>query len=166
VGNHSGVRIPPLPQLRGLVGHALDDPNRFRFDGEGYHLRPAAEMRDAATVFPTARGLEGLVRNAGVHACAVIMSAEPLIDTIPLWRRDDGAIITGWDYRSCEAIGLHVRLECAAGPHTSRSTAIPFTSRPRFTIADHPGTARDRGTGEGERREQAVRRRVAEGFGE
>ncbi|MBV8964594.1 MAG: DNA polymerase III subunit alpha, partial [Mycobacteriaceae bacterium] len=52
------------------------------------------------------RGLEGLIRNAGVHACAVIMSSQPLMDCIPLWQRDDGAIITGWDYPSCEAIGL------------------------------------------------------------
>ena len=32
---------------------------------------------------------------------------EPLTDAIPLWKRpQDGAIITGWDYPSCEAIGL------------------------------------------------------------
>ena len=59
------------------------------------------------TIYQTARGLEGLIRNAGVHACAVIMSSEPLTDVIPLWKRaQDGAIITGWDYPSCEAIGL------------------------------------------------------------
>ena len=35
------------------------------------------------------------------------MCSEPLIDAIPLWKRpQDGAIITGWDYPSCEAIGL------------------------------------------------------------
>ncbi|MGW5441483.1 DNA polymerase III subunit alpha, partial [Nocardia asteroides] len=40
-------------------------------------------------------------------ACAVIMSSEPLTDAIPVWKRaQDGAIITGWDYPSCEAIGL------------------------------------------------------------
>nr|WP_255356886.1 DNA polymerase III subunit alpha [Kibdelosporangium sp. MJ126-NF4]CEL20063.1 DNA polymerase III alpha subunit [Kibdelosporangium sp. MJ126-NF4]CTQ97287.1 DNA polymerase III alpha subunit (EC 2.7.7.7) [Kibdelosporangium sp. MJ126-NF4] len=80
----------------------------------GHERHPeAAEVRalietdaDVATIFSTARGLEGLIRNAGVHACAVIMSSEPLIDVIPLWRRDDGAIITAWDYPSCEAIGL------------------------------------------------------------
>ena len=59
------------------------------------------------TIYETARGLEGLIRNAGVHACAVIMSSEPLTEAIPLWKRpQDGAIITGWDYPSCEAIGL------------------------------------------------------------
>ena len=30
------------------------------------------------------------------------MSSEPLMDAIPLWQRDDGSIITGWDYPSCE----------------------------------------------------------------
>jgi DNA polymerase-3 subunit alpha len=35
------------------------------------------------------------------------MSSEPLTDVIPLWKRpQDGAVITGWDYPSCEAIGL------------------------------------------------------------
>jgi DNA polymerase-3 subunit alpha len=35
------------------------------------------------------------------------MSSEPLVDAIPMWKRaQDGAIITGWDYPSCEAIGL------------------------------------------------------------
>jgi DNA polymerase-3 subunit alpha len=30
---------------------------------------------EVATIFTTARGLEGLIRNAGVHACAVIIPA-------------------------------------------------------------------------------------------
>ncbi len=58
-------------------------------------------------IFQTARGLEGLIRQAGVHACAVIMSSEPVIQAIPLWARSqDGAIITGFDYPSCESMGL------------------------------------------------------------
>jgi len=85
----------------------ITDPTHERY-------KEAAEVRglidtdpDVRTIYETARGLEGLVRNAGVHACAVIMSSEPLTDVIPLWKRpQDGAIITGWDYPSCESIGL------------------------------------------------------------
>jgi DNA polymerase-3 subunit alpha len=83
---------------------------------DSYHERykEAAEVRalidtdpDVRKIYETASGLEGLVRNVGVHACAVIMSSEPLIDAIPMWKRaQDGAIITGWDYPSCENIGL------------------------------------------------------------
>ena len=54
-----------------------------------------------------AQGLEGLIRQTGVHAAGVIMSAEPLTDHIPIMRRDtDGVIITQFDYPTCETLGL------------------------------------------------------------
>ncbi|WKD59016.1 DNA polymerase III subunit alpha [Corynebacterium caspium] len=62
---------------------------------------------DVKQIYDTARGLEGVVRQSGVHACAVIMSSAPLLNHIPMWKRPaDGALITGWDYPACEAIGL------------------------------------------------------------
>jgi DNA polymerase-3 subunit alpha len=99
--------LPPPIMAKDIPVSGITDPTHERY-------KEAAEVRalidtdpDVRTIYETARGLEGLVRNAGVHACAVIMSSEPLIDAIPLWRRpQDGAIITGWDYPSCEAIGL------------------------------------------------------------
>jgi DNA polymerase-3 subunit alpha len=74
----------------------------------------AAEFRrlydsdpDVAKIVDTARQLENLKRQWGVHAAGVIMSSEPLLDVIPIMRRDqDGAIITQFDYPSCESLGL------------------------------------------------------------
>jgi len=74
----------------------------------------AAEFRalyDADTtvaqVVDTARGLEGLKRQPGVHAAGVILCREPLIDVIPLWKRQqDGSIITQFDMGVCETLGL------------------------------------------------------------
>ena len=58
-------------------------------------------------IFGLAEGLEGLKRQWGVHAAGVIMSSDPLIDVIPLMRREqDGAIITQFDYPTCETLGL------------------------------------------------------------
>lgn len=99
--------LPPAVMAKDIPLSGITDPSHDRF-------KEAAEVRglidtdpDVRTIYETARGLEGLIRNAGVHACAVIMSSEPLTDVIPLWKRpQDGAIITGWDYPSCEAIGL------------------------------------------------------------
>ena len=99
--------LPPPIMAKDIPLSGITDPAHERY-------KEAAEVRglidtdpDVRTIYQTARGLEGLVRNAGVHACAVVMSSEPLIEAIPLWRRpQDGAIITGWDYPSCEAIGL------------------------------------------------------------
>ncbi|MCP2169519.1 DNA polymerase III subunit alpha [Goodfellowiella coeruleoviolacea] len=98
--------LPPPIMAKDIPLSGIVDPTHERY-GEAAEVRNLIETdQDVARIFETARGLEGLIRNAGVHACAVIMSSEPLMDAIPLWQRDDGSIITGWDYPSCEAIGL------------------------------------------------------------
>ena len=62
---------------------------------------------DVKRVVDTARGLEGLKRQWGVHAAGVILCAEPLLDVIPIQRREqDGAIITQFDMGACESLGL------------------------------------------------------------
>jgi DNA polymerase-3 subunit alpha len=99
--------LPPPIMAKDIPLSGITDPSHERY-------KEAAEVRglidtdpDVRTIYETARGLEGMIRNAGVHACAVIMSSEPLTEAIPLWKRpQDGAIITGWDYPACEAIGL------------------------------------------------------------
>ena len=62
---------------------------------------------EAARVFETAKGIENLKRQWGVHAAGVIMSAEPLLDVLPIMKReDDGAIITQFDQPPLESLGL------------------------------------------------------------
>ncbi|HYO01478.1 MAG TPA: DNA polymerase III subunit alpha [Mycobacterium sp.] len=99
--------LPPPIMAKDIPLSGITDPTHERYK-EAAEVRSLIETdRDVQTIYETARGLEGLVRNAGVHACAVIMSSEPLVNAIPLWKRaQDGAVITGWDYPSCEAIGL------------------------------------------------------------
>ncbi|MBF6330397.1 DNA polymerase III subunit alpha [Nocardia transvalensis] len=98
--------LPPPVAAKDIPLAGIVDPKHERYP-EAAEVRSLIETdKDVSTIFETARGLEGLIRNAGVHACAVIMSSEPLVDVIPLWQREDGAVITGWDYPSCEAIGL------------------------------------------------------------
>ena len=58
-------------------------------------------------VFETAKGLESLKRQWGVHAAGVIMSSKNLVDVIPVMRREaDGQVITQFDYPTCEGLGL------------------------------------------------------------
>jgi DNA polymerase III subunit alpha len=98
--------LPPPIMAKDIPLSGIVDPSHPRYN-EAAEVRSLIETdQDVASIFNTARGLEGLTRNAGVHACAVILSKDPLIDCIPLWQRDDGAIITGFDYPSCEDMGL------------------------------------------------------------
>jgi DNA polymerase-3 subunit alpha len=99
--------LPPPVMAKDISVAGITDPTHERYK-EASEVRSLIDSNpDVAKIYQTAKGLEGLIRNAGVHACAVIMSSEPLTDAIPVWKRaQDGAIITGWDYPSCEAIGL------------------------------------------------------------
>ena len=76
--------------------------------GEGGEFRALHDSDpDVRTIFNTALGLEGQIRNWGVHAAGVIMSSEPIIDIVPIMARpQDGAIITQFDYPMCESLGL------------------------------------------------------------
>ena len=84
------------------------------FDKKDDRYAEASEFRSLYKVDPevqkivdTARGLEGLRRQPGVHAAGVILCREPLIEVVPLWKREqDGAIITQFDMGACESLGL------------------------------------------------------------
>ena len=98
--------LPPPIMAKDIPLSGIFDPAHERYT-EATEVRTLSETDpEVGKIMSTARGLEGLVRNAGVHACAVVLSSQPLLDVIPLWKRDDGSIITGWDYPSCEEIGL------------------------------------------------------------
>jgi DNA polymerase III subunit alpha len=98
--------LPPPIFAKDIPLAGIFDPQHERYP-EATEIRALVESDpQVAKIMDTARGLEGLTRNAGVHACAVILSAQPLLDVIPLWKRDDGSIITGWDFPACEEVGL------------------------------------------------------------
>ncbi|HWM15888.1 MAG TPA: DNA polymerase III subunit alpha, partial [Microbacterium sp.] len=91
-----------------------DMPLEGMFDKDHPRFKEASEFRalietdaEAKTVFDAAVGLENLKRQWGVHAAGVIMSSEPLIDIIPIMKREqDGQIVTQFDYPACESLGL------------------------------------------------------------
>ncbi len=84
------------------------------FDKENERYQEAQEFRNiyeedpnAKIIVDTARGLEGLKRQWGVHAAGVILGRDPLLEIIPIQRREaDGAVITQFDMVACEATGL------------------------------------------------------------
>ncbi len=95
-----------------IMGKDISLTGIFNMDNDRYG--EATEFRnlyesdpDSKKIVDTALGIEGLKRQWGVHAAGVILSKEPLLDVIPIHRREaDGAIITQFDMGACEATGL------------------------------------------------------------
>jgi DNA polymerase-3 subunit alpha len=107
MGERITKAMPPPVMGKDVPLAGIFDNTHKRY-GEGGEFRALYESdQEVKRVVDTAKGLEGLKRQWGVHACAVIMSSEPLVDHIPIMRREqDGAIITQFDYPTCETLGL------------------------------------------------------------
>jgi DNA polymerase-3 subunit alpha len=107
LGDRITKAMPPAVMGKDIPLSGIFDPSHPRYP-EAAEFRQLYEAEpDVQRVVDTARGLEGLKRQVGVHAAGVILSREPLLDVIPIWRREqDGAVITQFDMGACETMGL------------------------------------------------------------
>ncbi len=107
IGDKITKALPPTVMGKDISLAGVFNPKDDRYD-EAQEFRTLYETDpDAQRIVDTARGLEGLKRQWGVHAAGVILSKYPLLDVVPIQRREaDGAIITQWDMGACESIGL------------------------------------------------------------
>jgi DNA polymerase-3 subunit alpha len=107
MGDKLTKAMPPPVMGKDIPLTGIFDKNHPRYK-EAVDIRAVVESDpEAKTVFDTALGLENLKRQWGVHAAGVIMSSDPLIDIIPIMKREqDGQIVTQFDYPACEALGL------------------------------------------------------------
>ncbi|MCU1600333.1 MAG: polymerase alpha subunit [Frankiales bacterium] len=107
IGDKITKAMPPAVMGKDVPLSGIFDPTHKRY-GEAGEFRALYDSDpDAKAVVDTALGLEGLKRQWGVHAAGVILCREPLLDVIPIQRREaDGAIITQFDMGACETLGL------------------------------------------------------------
>ncbi len=116
VGDKIAKLMPPLVMGRDTPLRAcLEDLEGYR---EGYKM--ASELRvlydadpDAKRVIDVARGLEGLRRQDGIHAAAVVITREPLTEYLPIQRKpeagsaiEDSPIVTQYEMHAVDALGL------------------------------------------------------------
>ncbi|HEV2993996.1 MAG TPA: DNA polymerase III subunit alpha [Acidimicrobiia bacterium] len=116
MGDRIAKLMPPL-----IMGR--DTPLRACLEvvpghDDGYKM--ATELRelyaddpDARRVIDVARGLEGLRRQDGIHAAAVVITREPLTEYLPVQRKPEpgrelaeGPIVTQYEMHGVERLGL------------------------------------------------------------
>lgn len=107
VGRALGMAIPRVDQIVALVpdqlGISLDDAA-----APGTQLADACEADpEVAELVSLARRIEGLARNMGTHAAAVVIADRPLVEYVPLCRvTGKEEVITQWAMGDVERAGL------------------------------------------------------------
>jgi DNA polymerase III subunit alpha len=107
LGDRITKAMPPPVMGKDMPLTGIFDPAHPRYAEAAEFRTLYSSEPDVQKVVDTAKGLEGLKRQWGVHAAGVILSREPLVEVLPIQKREqDGAIITQWDMNACESIGL------------------------------------------------------------
>ncbi|NLD78365.1 MAG: DNA polymerase III subunit alpha, partial [Acidimicrobiales bacterium] len=116
VGDKVAKAMPPLIMGRDTPLYAcLDQHPKFE---DGYKM--AADLRqmyhedpDAKKVIDVAKGLEGLRRQDGIHAAAVVITKESLTEYLPIQRKpaagqavEDAPVVTQYEMGGVEELGL------------------------------------------------------------
>ncbi|MGH9267184.1 MAG: DNA polymerase III subunit alpha, partial [Acidimicrobiales bacterium] len=116
VGDRIAKAMPPLVMGRDTPLAACLERQPEHDDG----WKAAAELRemyaadpDVAKVVDVARGLEGLRRQDGIHAAAMVITDRPLTEYLPIQRKPDpggdpsaAPIVTQYEMHGVEALGL------------------------------------------------------------
>ena len=116
IGDKVAKAMPPLIMGRDTPLYAcLDQHPKFV---DGYKM--AGELRqmyeeddDARKVIEVAKGLEGLRRQDGIHAAAVVITQDPLTTYLPIQRKPEGGVdpaeapvVTQYEMHGVEELGL------------------------------------------------------------
>ncbi|HUC06285.1 MAG TPA: DNA polymerase III subunit alpha [Acidimicrobiales bacterium] len=116
VGDRIAKAMPPLVMGRDTPLWAC----LTKSDGHEEGFAAAADLRtmhetdpDAKEVIDVALGLEGLRRQDGIHAAAVVISRDPLTEYLPIQRKpdaggnpEDAPIVTQYEMHGVEELGL------------------------------------------------------------
>ena len=157
VGDKITKALPPA-QTGGkdIPLHDIFDPSAKRY-AEAREFRELYDSDpDAKRITDEAMGIEGLIRQTGVHACATIMGSEPITNTSPLLERIDGTVTTTLEYHTCETLGL-VKMDFlglsnltvirdtlnnieANGKERIDHTKIPLDDRPTYDLLSRGDT--------------------------
>ena len=116
IGDKVAKAMPPLIMGRDTPLRACLEPLPKYEDG----YKMAKDLRDmyaldpqAKEVIDVAKGLEGLRRQDGIHAAAVVITKEPLTDYLPIQRKpeagqapEEAPVVTQYEMHGVEDLGL------------------------------------------------------------
>jgi len=109
IGRVLDMPLPDVDKLCKLVGDQLGMTLDRALEQEPELQQLYDDQPLVRKVLDTGRRLEGMSRNAGVHAAGVIVATQPLDNIIPLYKQGSGEelpIVTQWDGPTCEKVGL------------------------------------------------------------
>ncbi|HLW54580.1 MAG TPA: DNA polymerase III subunit alpha [Candidatus Angelobacter sp.] len=106
VGRAMDIPYPDVDRIAKMVPGTLNITLKQALDDSPPLQQAYEEETQVRELIDTALKLEGLVRNSGVHAAGVVISPKPLTDLLPLHKTKNDEIVTAYDMKAVEKMGL------------------------------------------------------------
>ena len=107
VGRVLSVPLIKVNQIAKLIPDDLQITLEKALEVEPELRDLVANDPEVAKVLELARALEGSIRNTGIHAAGMIISAKPLVETIPVCTaKDADMLVTQYAMKPVEAVGM------------------------------------------------------------
>jgi DNA polymerase-3 subunit alpha len=107
VGRALGLPIPRVDSIVALVPDELKIKLKDAIEKSDDLKKMYEGDPEVRKLLELAKGIEGLARNVGTHAAAVVIADRPLTDHVPLQHvQDKKEVITQWDMGDVERAGL------------------------------------------------------------
>lgn len=106
-GRALGLPIPRVDSIVALVPEELKIKLKDAIEKSDELKKNYESDAEVRKLLDLAKGIEGLARNVGTHAAAVVIADRPLTDYLPLQHvQDKKEVITQWDMGDVERAGL------------------------------------------------------------
>jgi len=106
VGRALDLKFADVDRLTKMVPAQLNIKLKDAIAQEPNLADAAAKNPAVREVLDTAMKLEGMARNASVHAAGVVISPVPLRELVPLYKTNKDEIVTQYDMAGLEKLGL------------------------------------------------------------
>mmetsp|Transcript_22468 Transcript_22468/g.10801 ORF Transcript_22468/g.10801 Transcript_22468/m.10801 type:complete len:1124 (+) Transcript_22468:87-3458(+) len=106
VGRALDIPLKKVDTIAKMVPDGLKTTIDYVLKHEPILREQATKKSEIAELFKICRALEGLPRHASTHAAGVVISDKPLVEYMPLYKGKKGEIVTQFDMKMIEKIGL------------------------------------------------------------
>ncbi len=106
VGRVLDMSFADVDRITKLIPTTLNIKLKSAIAQEPDLAKLAKEDKQVGEVLEVAQRLEGMCRNASVHAAGVVIAPEPLVNLVPLYKTNKDEIVTQYDMVGLEQLGL------------------------------------------------------------
>ena len=105
VGRALGMTYGDVDRIAKLIPTALNMTLKRAFKSEP-RLKELRKDPALQELFDVAFSLEGLIRHASTHAAGVVISDQPIVEYMPLYKGSNGEVVTQYSMKYVEKVGL------------------------------------------------------------